>query len=94
MKFLLTDISMQHSATDSQLLQATYVRGTLNKKSYVATRPDHILHYGDGIIPQACHVYDHTAFINSSGFFYRKKSNQTSLFCNKICEKSHIWSKQ
>ena len=61
MKFLLTDLSMQ-AATDSQLLQATYVRGTPNKKSYVATRPDHILHYG--IIPQACHVYDHTAFIN------------------------------
>ena len=65
MAFLLDELHMQHSATDLQRKQATYVRGIPNSNScYIATRPDHILHYGESISPKMSIVYDHSAFIN------------------------------
>ena len=64
MKFLLTNLNMQHSANESQLLQATYVRGEPGSKHFIVSRPDHILHYGKDIISKSCNVYDHTAFLN------------------------------
>lgn len=64
MLFLLSELELEHSATRQQRMQATYVRGLPGEAAYIATRPDHVLHYGQSIIPRACHTYDHTAYTN------------------------------